>query len=669
MSFLLKFDQLRKWLSTYSMKKILIIVFLLGGSTNSFAQYSSYIIQLKDKAGTPFSINKPLEFLTQRAISRKARHNIQIDQTDLPVTPRYLDSIQLSGNVSILNISKWLNQVSIRTTDATALAKINTFSFVIASSPIAARPQAINVPVDKQLDPPISARPTTPARPQNPFDIFDYGNAYAQIHLHNAEFLHNLGFRGEGLQLALMDAGFYNYKTLPTFDSVRINNQILGTWDFVANEESVNEDHLHGMNAFSTIAANLPGSFVGTAPKSSFYLFRTEDIFSEYPIEEFNWAVGAERADSLGVDVVSVSLGYNNFDNSVFNYNYFQLDGNTTLIAKAADLAAKKGLLVVVAAGNAGTSTWKQILTPGDADSVLVVGAVDLARRVADFSSYGPSADGQIKPDVAAIGLGAVIADQNTGEPILSNGTSYACPIMAGVASCLWQAFPEENNMAIIDVLRKSSDRANNPDDRTGYGIPDAKKAFVILLRKSFTRQIDLEVDCKTRISFTIKKEHGMSMVIERKLPTDINYVEISTIQFTGNFAAGTVNYIDELAGVSGGIDIRYRLKMNIASDTSFYLDSATVNYRQACTSIVEKITISPNPVTDRLSILIARNNIARASIIIHNGTGQKIYSKTQVVSGSEIVSIPMKQISRGIYFVTIYLNDKKVLTKKIIRN
>jgi len=650
------------------MKKILIIIFLLAVYTNSFAQYSRYIIQLKDKVGTPFSTNSPLQFLSQRSISRKARNNIPIDQTDLPVTPRYLDSILLSGNVTILNVSKWLNQVCILTTDATVLTKINTFSFVVASSPIAARPQAINVPVDKQLDPPISARPATPARPQNTMDIFNYGTAYPQAHLHNTEFLHNMGFSGEGMQLAILDAGFYNYKTLPTFDSVRINNQILGTWDFVANEESVNEDHLHGMNAFSTIAANLPGSFVGTSPKSSFYLFRTEDIFSEYPIEEFNWAVGAEKADSLGVDVISVSLGYYTFDNSFFNYNYAQLDGNTTLIAKAADLTAKKGILVVVAAGNAGTSTWKRILTPADADSVLVVGAVDAAGQVADFSSYGPSADGQVKPDVAAIGLGAVIADQNTGEPILSNGTSYACPIIAGVACCLWQAFPEENNMGIIDALRKSSDRASNPDDRTGYGIPDAKKAFVILLKKSFTRQIELGADCKTRISFTVKKGNGMSVIIERKLPADTNYVEISTIQFTSNFAPGAVNYTDELAGIPGGSEINYRLKMNIASDTSFYLDSATVTYRQACTSVIEKISIHPNPVTDRLSILIARNSIARATIIIHNGSGQKIYSITQVVRGEQIVSIPMKQVSRGIYFVTIYVNGNKAVTKKIIR-
>ena len=390
-----------------------------------------------------------------KVLKRRARYTIPIDQTDLPVNPAHIDSIRLSGNVTILNISKWLNQVCISTSDATALTKINSLSFVMASAPIAARPQPMIItPVNKQLDPPNETTPNTPATAQKPVDLYNYGSAYAQIHTHNAEFLHNHGFSGKGMQLALMDAGFFNYKTLPTFDSIRKNNQILGTWDFVANEESVNEDHAHGMTCFSTIAANLPGSFVGTSPKSSFYLFRTEDISSEYPIEEQNWLAAAEKADSLGVDVFSVSLGYNYFDNSVFNYTYSKMDGNTTLISRACDLAAKKGILVVAAAGNDGNTSWKYITTPADADSVLSVGAVNAARQTAVFSSYGPSSDGQIKPDVAAIGQGAVIADQTTGAPTYGNGTSYACPIMAGIVSCLWQAFPEVNNMGIIDVFR-----------------------------------------------------------------------------------------------------------------------------------------------------------------------------------------------------------------------
>ena len=233
-----------------------------------------------------------------------------------------------------------------------------------------------------------------------------------------------------------------------------------------------------GMNCFSTIAANIPGTFVGTAPATSFYLFRTEDVSSEYPVEEQNFAAAAERADSLGVDVFSVSLGYTTFSNNLFNYTYSDMNGNTTISAKAADFAAKKGIFVTVAAGNEGSNSWHYITTPADADSVLTVGAVALNKQVALFSSFGPSSDGQIKPAVAAVGSGAVIANQNTGFPSFGNGTSYSCPIMAGIATCLWQAFPEVNNMGIIDALQKSADRFTIPDDRTGFGIPDVRLLF-----------------------------------------------------------------------------------------------------------------------------------------------------------------------------------------------
>ena len=651
------------------MKKLLLFIFIIAVQSNSFAQFSRYVIQLKNKSGSPYSISTPSQFLTQRSIDRRTRFNLPLDETDLPVTPAYIDSIRLSGNVTILNVSKWFNQVCIRTSDATALTKINSFSFVSSSSPIAARVATVAIPQNKLEDPANNSVNQKPASPQNPADIYNYGTAYTQAHLHNTEFLHNLGFRGDGMQLALMDAGFYHYRTLPTFDSVRNNNQILGTWDFVANEASVDEDYVHGMNCFSTIAANLPGSFVGTAPKGSFYLYRTEDISGEYPIEEQNWVAAAERADSLGVDVFSVSLGYNQFDNNIFNHSYADMNGNTTIISRAADLAAKKGILLVMAAGNEGNNTWKYILTPADADSVLVVGAVNAAKQVAGFSSYGPSSDGQIKPDVAAIGSGAVIANQNTGEPSFGNGTSYACPIMAGVVTCLWQAFPEVNNMGIIDVMRKSSDRLNNPDDRTGYGIPDAKKAFVLLLKKSYSQQISIDNTCKTNINFTLKKGAGMSVVIERKLPAEIDYKVLSTISFAGNFASGSSSFSDDLGLLNAGINIKYRLKMTISADTSFYLDSATVNYNLSCSAVTEKITVSPNPVTNQLTILVARNNPVKATVSIRNVSGQQVYSSTQQITGIQSIIIPMKQISSGVYFVTLFLDDKKEITKKIIRN
>lgn len=650
------------------MKKLLFLLSLIFfiGCANSYAQFSRYIIQLKDKSGNPFLTTNPAQFLMQRSINRRIRYNIAIDESDLPITPAYLDSIRLTGNVTVINVSKWLNQVCIQTTDAAALIKINSFVFVKGTSPIAARVGNIISPISKPLDPPRQPLPIIiTGKPQSPTDFYNYGESFPQIHLHNGEFLHNHGFRGEGMQLAIMDAGFYHYQSLPTFDSVRKNQQILGTWDFVANETSVNEDFAHGMNCFSTIAANIPGTFVGTAPATSFYLFRTEDVSSEYPVEEQNFAAAAERADSLGVDVFSVSLGYTTFSNNLFNYTYNDMNGNTTISAKAADFAAKKGIFVTVAAGNEGSSSWHYITTPADADSVLTVGAVALNRQVALFSSFGPSSDGQIKPAVAAVGSGAVIANQSTGFPSFGNGTSYSCPIMAGVATCLWQAFPEVNNMGIIDALEKSADRFTTPDDRSGFGIPDVKKAFVQLIKKLYKQQISISNSCKTNIGFTVKIATDMNIEIERKLPTDAAYKTISMFTPTNNFAATSFVIEDDLNDLQSDIAIKYRIKMSIAADTSFYLDSAAVNYTKSCR---ETISVMPNPVTDNLSVLIVRNISVNAAIEIYTVSGQKIYSLlNQTVSGTKKILIPTKHLSAGIYFVAIFIDNKKVTTKKII--
>ena len=650
------------------MKKLLFLLSLIFfiGCANSYAQFSRYIIQLKDKSGNPFLTTNPAPFLTQRSINRRIRYNIVVDESDLPITPAYLDSIRLSGNVTIINVSKWLNQVCIQTTDAAALIKINSFVFVKGTSPTAARVGNIISPINKQLDPPGQPLPSMiTGKPQSPTDFYNYGESFPQIHLHNGEFLHNHGFRGEGMQLAIMDAGFYHYQTLPTFDSVRKNQQILGTWDFVSNEASVNEDFAHGMNCFSTIAANIPGTFVGTAPATSFYLFRTEDVSSEYPVEEQNFAAAAERADSLGVDVFSVSLGYTTFSNNLFNYTYSDMNGNTTISAKAADFAAKKGIFVTVAAGNEGSNSWHYITTPADADSVLTVGAVALNRQVALFSSFGPSSDGQIKPAVAAVGSGAVIANQSTGFPSFGNGTSYSCPIMAGVATCLWQAFPEVNNMGIIDALEKSADRFTTPDDRSGFGIPDVKKAFVQLIKKLYKQQISISNSCKTNIGFTVKIATDMNIEVERKLPTDAAYKTISILTPTNSFAATSFAIEDDLNDLQSDIAIKYRIKMSIAADTSFYLDSVTVNYTKSCR---ETISVRPNPVTDNLSVLIVRNISVNAAIEIYSVSGQKIYSLlNQTVSGTKTFSIPTKHLNAGIYFVAIFIDNKKVTTKKII--
>lgn len=471
------------------MKNIyLLAVMILFTGTSSSAQFSKYIVRFKDKAGTPFSINDPSKFLSAKSIQRRLKQNISIDETDLPITPSYIDSVRLAGNVTILDKSKWLNQVCIETTDAAALTKINNLPFVINSQPLM-RPISNQSPVANKFNEQVDSI-TTPRSVNNTTDFYSYGNSSGQIHIHEGEYLHNKGFRGEGMLMAILDAGFYHYLTLPAFDSIRNNNQIMETYDFVNNEISVDEDHQHGMQCFSIIAGNIPGQLVGSSPKAKYYLYRTEDISSESPVEEQYWAAAAERADSIGVDVISTSLGYSTFDNAAFNHTYADMDGNTTIIARSADLAAKKGMIVLVAAGNEGTNSWHFIITPADADSVVAVGAVNSSGVPAGFSSYGPSADGQIKPTVASVGVATALS--TAGGTIGSgNGTSYATPNLAGLMTCLWQAFPEYSNMQIIQAVVKSSSIYNNPDDRIGYGIPNFRIAYDDLAQQRIAKNID----------------------------------------------------------------------------------------------------------------------------------------------------------------------------------
>ncbi len=565
------------------MKKIVtfLVIFSLLICATASAQYSKYIIKLKHKGTNPYTLSNPSAYLTPRALARRTRYGIAIDSADLPVTPRFIDSIRLAGAVTILNSSKWLNQVAIQTTDAAALARINSFPFVLSSGPLAPFTGTANKRVNKKLDAPMAIAtlpPTNNIGQGVAADVYTYGSSANQVRIHNGQFLHNRGYSGQGMQMAVMDAGFFRYLTLPTFDSVRNNGQILGTWDFVTGDASVNEDNAHGMQCLSTIAANLPGVFVGQAPKTSFYLYRTEDVASEYPIEEQNWAAAAERADSLGVDVFSVSLGYYDFDGgTLFDYTYANMDGNTTISARAADVAAKKGILAVFANGNEGNSAWRYLISAADADSVLAVGAVNNSGIVASFSSYGPSSDGQIKPNVAAVGAGAVIANTTTGGPAGGNGTSFACPNMAGITTCLWQAFPEENNMAIINALHQSASRSTNPDDRVGYGIPNMLKAFSYLIKQRYTQNIAIN-SCKATILFSAKTDTGIVVYVERKLPTDITYSTINTQTTTGAFTQRNFSYVDELSTMPSG-SIKYRIRMKISTDTTFYLDSATVNF------------------------------------------------------------------------------------------
>ena len=280
------------------MKKFLVLFTLLSIiGIESSGQFTRYLVKLKNKAGTPYTISNPSAYLSARAIARRTRYNIAIDSTDLPVTPAYVTQIGAVSNVTVLNVSRWLNQVSIQTTDANAITTISGFPFVEGVSGIAARVAANENEVTRnkfELEEKVSEIPYQ--RTQQTNDYFNYGtNSFNEIHLHNGEFLHNIGLRGQGMHVAMLDAGFFNYTGLKAFDSINQNGQVLSTWDFVSRHASVTEDNSHGMQCLSTIAANIPGQFIGKAPKASFHLFRTEDVASEYPIEEHNWVCGQKE--------------------------------------------------------------------------------------------------------------------------------------------------------------------------------------------------------------------------------------------------------------------------------------------------------------------------------------------------------------------------------------
>jgi serine protease AprX len=650
------------------MKKIILILIVTFCYLQSTTAQSRYIVRFKDKGTSPFSFANPSAYLSNRAIQRRVRYGIAIDSMDLPVTPRYVDSVRLAGVVTILNTSKWLNQVTIRTIDPIAISKINSLPFVQVMSVAANRMAETNVPVNKVLDGvddvPLAPNPTTA---KTTLDVFNYGSANNQVKIHQGEFLHNHGFRGEGMQVSVLDAGFYHYLTLPTFDSVRINNQIINIYDFVANETSVDEDHTHGMNCLSSIAANLPGVFVGTAPKANFCLYRTEDVASETRIEEHNLAAGYERADSMGVDVCSVSLGYNTFDIASQDYTYANMNGNTTMSAIATDIAAKKGMLPVVAAGNEGAKVWHYLITPGDADSALTVGAVNNAGVVASFSSYGPASNGKIKPNLAAVGQGAIVASPSTGLPVSGNGTSFATPNLAGLTTCLWQAFPEYNNMTIIDAMQKSATKATAPDDRVGYGIPDMKKAFVTLQTKSYTQNI-VTTGCTLNATMNIKYDNSMTVVIEKKLSNQAVFTAYKTIAGAGTFTNKNVSFNDVFDTQSGGV-VSYRVRVDIGTDTSFFISTINLTAPAICVNPIDEIKINPNPIVDVANVIISRAAPAKMSIVVTNSAGQRVYETTyQQASGAIVKTIDMQKLARGIYFITVLANDKKVETRRVFK-
>lgn len=457
------------------MKKIIVsivCVFVLKFTVE--AQNKNYWIVLKDKKNNAYSVSHPEVFLSERAIERRNKQNIRITEQDLPLTDLYVDAIKNTG-AHVLKKSKWFNAVLVETSNDDAIHVITNFSFVkkISELSVASPVSAIDkFSMENTLFPVEADAGRT--------NVYDYGLSLNQVNQIGVDCMHNNGFNGTGLVIAVLDAGFYNANILPAFDSLRNNNQILGCRDFVMGDTLVYEDNQHGMMVLSLMGGNLPGRLVGTAPKAKYWLLRTEDAATESMQEEVNWLAGAEFADSVGADVINSSLGYSYFDDTTQNHSYADMDGNTTIITKAADWAASKGIFVCSSAGNAAGPPWYKITAPADADSILTVGAVDSMGVVTGFSSRGPTYDGRIKPNTAAKGYQAVVAAP-WGDIQTGNGTSFSSPITAGAVACLWQAHPAKTNMELLLAIEQSANQAASPDTLIGYGIPNFCTASTLL--------------------------------------------------------------------------------------------------------------------------------------------------------------------------------------------
>ncbi len=637
------------------MKVLLFVFFSLFFLHNVVAQYPKLIVQFTDKSSNVYSLSDPSQYLSQRALERRKRYNISIDSADLPVAKQYKDSLLSAGNVKVLSESKWLNQVLIETADQNAVKKIMAFPFVKFAKGIGYR-AANTTFINTSENTVKTAAANRPAGTSG--DTYDYGSSYNQVHIHEGEFLHNKGFHGETMYIAVLDAGFLQYKTITAFDSVRGNGQVLGERDFVAFDNSVNEDDSHGMYCLSILSANLPGKMVGTAPKAKYWLIRTENAASEYPVEEHNWAAGAEFADSAGCDMISSSLGYNTFDDSSFNHTYADFYKNTAMVSLAASVAVRKGMIVTNSAGNEGAKNWKYLIFPADADSVCAVGAINAAGAIADFSSYGYT--GKVKPNIVSVGAGTVIAGLNN-QPVSGNGTSFSNPNIAGLIACLWQAFPLYNNMKILDAVYKSSDHYPTPDNRYGYGIPNFKIAYRLLKHDQNTELYGNQWLFATPDPFT-------------------NEVDIKFIGHTdGPAKAELINAAGQVIASQNIItekeEIYNATFTNLAS-----LPSGFYSVKYSDSTLTQSISLqkgnifekdwflaAPNPFQNELAVFLKAPESGEVMLRLTDAKGSVIEALTQSVTQNEINTIRFKntgKLQRGIYFLQ-YIGKKQ---KRVIR-
>lgn len=458
----------------------ILLLLLLSGLPDCRAEkvrypgQKSYVYRfyLCDKKGCGFSVDHPSRFLSQKAVERRKRQHLRIDSTDLPVSRRYLSLFSASG-AEVLGASKWNNTVVVRSCDSVQLRQLASLPCVREARLVWHSPDS----VEQQKNVKWNIRSQFQKWDSVKYD--PYGMGRPQIEMLGGERLHEVGLRGEGMTIAVLDGGFLNADRIPALRQMRL----AGTCDFVDPTTVARGTFYsgidHGTKVLSVLAADAPEVMLGSATEATYWLLRCEDPDTEMPVEEDYWTMAAEFADSVGVDIISSSLGYNEYDEALGTYRLQDLDGQTALISCSASMLARKGIVLCNSAGNSGMGSWKKIGVPADANNILTVGAVNNEGKIAPFSSVGPSQDLRVKPDVVAMGSPTTLI---SGKGMLTRdmGTSFSTPLVSGLVACLWQGLPGKTALEIMELVRQSGTLYEEPDNVYGYGVPDFWRAYMV---------------------------------------------------------------------------------------------------------------------------------------------------------------------------------------------
>ncbi|MBT1703472.1 S8 family serine peptidase [Chryseosolibacter indicus] len=517
-------------------RKALLGLILLLITEVGWAQINRYMVFFKDKNGSPFSTTNPDQFLSQKAITRRIKQGVTITEQDLPVNSNYISGVQQAG-AEVFFKSKWFNAVLVQC-DASLTSTLFQLPYVSNVEFVAPQAQLIS-----------RGRKKFSLRKNNTPN----GGAQtaAQLNLIGIPEMHQMGKKGEGMVIAVFDAGFPGVNNTAPFSHLFEKGKINAGFDFVYNTTDVFRYDAHGTEVLSVIAADVPDAFTGGAPEATFQLYVTEDDPTEYRIEEYNWAFAAEHADSSGVDIINSSLGYYDFDIPSMNYTKAQMDGKTAVITKAAQWASDRGMLVVCSAGNEGNiASWRIITAPADAEGVLAVASVNAEGVRSSSSSIGPAADGRVKPDVAAMGVGVRVINER-GSLSSVSGTSLSAPLITALVAGVWQTYPDLTSKEIMQLIKETASQAKNPDNFLGYGIPNYKA--IVNFKDQFVQERTFEV---------FPNPTNDTIVISPIDPDSITTCQVELISALGqiiakeqiNFSWLNRNYKADLSSLSAGL-------------------------------------------------------------------------------------------------------------------